>query len=304
MNVIGIYPVSSQPPHLGHYKAYEYLKRLTGNNTFVATSGLIELPQAPLSFPEKQQIWSQHGVPIDKIVSSKNPYQASEITRRFGIDRTSVIFAMTQTEANNLLSKSNGYFVKYPGNIQSLEPIKKHSYILVVPAELLTVGGKHIDGRTIRQALSSQKLDIEKKKSFFKQIFGWYDISLFDLISKKFSEAKTVKERVNENSMLLRRQLTPFIKEVLGQLSTPQGQGTQPTTVSPLSTEPALSPSDINKQKQDATKQRDAQLKQKSVELQTAKKERDFQKQKVDQANRYTVPNLNKDIQKLKGANI
>jgi hypothetical protein len=305
MNIIGIYPVSSQPPHLGHYKAYEFLKKLTGNNTFVATSNKVELPQAPLSFPEKQQIWARHGVPIDKIVETKDPYHASEITKKFGFDRTSVIFAMSQSEAQTLLQDSKGYFVKFAGDIQNLESMSKHGYILVIPDAIFTISGKSINGQTIRQALSSTALDIEKKKSFFKQVFGWYDISLFDLVSKRFSEASTVRERVDEaNMMVLRRTLTPFIKEILGQMTTAQGQGTQPAAVSPLSTDTALTPAEIQKQKQDAQKQRDAQLKQKEVELKTAKKERDFQKQKVDQVNRFTVPNITKDIQKLKGAKI
>ena len=43
--------------------------------------------------------------------------------------------------------------------------------------------------------------------------------------------------------------------------------------------------------------QKQQNLKQKKQELETAKKEMSFQKQKVDQAKRFTVPNLTKQIQ-------
>ena len=46
--------------------------------------------------------------------------------------------------------------------------------------------------------------------------------------------------------------------------------------------------------------QRTAEIKAKTQELQTAKKEMDFQKQKVDQTKRFDVPNLQKSIQQLK----
>jgi len=296
MNKIGIYPGNFQPPLLSNFKAYQSLKKVTGENTFITTTDLVELPKYPLNFQDKQQIWTRHGVSIDKIIKSNQPYQAGEVLKKFGTDRTIIIFAMEDDYASKFLRIQTGYYLPYNGNQNKLEPMDKHAYILIIPPT------KSKTGDIIRRVFSSNTLAEEQKKIFFQQIFGWYDISLYELISKKFAEASTVKERVsvNENLEILRRTLKPFIKEVLGQLSTPQGQGTQSADV--LSTEPAMTPAEIQKQKQDAQKQRDAQLKQKSVELQTAKTKRDFQKKEIDQANRYTVPNLNKDIQKLKGA--
>jgi hypothetical protein len=193
-----------------------------------------------------------------------------------------------------------------------MEPMNSKAYILVVPDEVLYVN-KQITSDTVRKAFGSKSLSEEKKKSFFKQLFGWYDISLFDLIKKKFAEADTVKERMNEEHRfltekdllyfgefaVLRRSLKPFIKEVFSEMTTPQGEN--PTN---LSTEPALTPGEIAKQKRDAEHQRQQSLKQKEAELQTAKKEKEFQKQKVGQIDKFTIPNTNKDIQKLKGAKI
>jgi len=50
--------------------------------------------------------------------------------------------------------------------------------------------------------------------------------------------------------------------------------------------------------------QRQQQVKTKELELNTAKKETTFQRQKIDQEKRVTIPTLTKDLQKLKGAKI
>jgi len=49
---------------------------------------------------------------------------------------------------------------------------------------------------------------------------------------------------------------------------------------------------------------RQKQIKQKQVELDAKKKEVDFNKKKLDMQKRFDIPNMTKNIQKLKGANI
>lgn len=300
MNIIGIYPGAFQPPTAGNYKAYEMLKKHTGENTFVTTDDVVNLPNAPLTFQDKQQIWTRHGVPIDKIVMSKDPTKAGEVLQKFGTDRTVVIFAMPKKDAILALRDPSGRFVPFQGLASQMEPMNSKAYIFTIPDEVLYVN-KQITSDTVRKAFGSKSLSEEKKKSFFKQMFGWYDISLFDLIKKKFAEAGTVKERMNESVGLpiVRRTLKAFVKEILDELVNPQGENP-----SMLSTEPALTPSEIEKQKRDAKQQRLQYLKQKEEELKTAKKEKEFQKQKVGQIDKYTIPNTTKDIQKLKGAKI
>lgn len=279
MNIIGIYPVSAQPPHYGHYRAYEFLKKITGKNTFVATSDDVELPKAPLNFQDKQQIWARHGVPIDKVVKTKNPQKALEITQKFGTDRTVAIFAMSQKDSETSIKNSNGYFLKFRGMAGNLQPLNKNAYILTIPNELLYLN-KSLSSVTFRQAFGSERLSIEQKKSFFKQVFGWYDISLFELISKKFAEAHTVKERVNEvNLSVFRRTLRPFIKEILGQLTSPQGSDETNSSALPDD----LSPADAAKAtrlKKDAESKK---LKEKQKELDYLKKKDDIDKKMAKQ---------------------
>ena len=66
----------------------------------------------------------------------------------------------------------------------------------------------------------------------------------------------------------------------------------------------SLSPAEQAKLNREKEIQRRDLLKQKEKELDVTKREQDFQKQKVDQSKRFAVPNLTKDIQRLKGAKI
>lgn len=287
MNIIGIYPGSFQPPHAGHFKAYELLKKITGGNTFVTTSDNVELPQSPLTFQDKQQIWTRHGVPIDKVVLTKEPQKAAEVTKKFGTDRTIVLFVMTRKDAETAFSSGNGYYLPFKG-IDSLKiPMNKNAYILIVGDSIINPH-PNVNADMIRKAFGSGTLPEEKKKSFFKQIFGWYDISLFDLIKKKFAEAGTVQERMNESVglCLVRRTLKTFVKEVLDELVTPQAvQQNIATDVDQQAA--ALSPADAAKQarlKKDlATKKlKDLQM---QLDLRKKKKENDRKQGDLDTKN-------------------
>lgn len=298
MNIIGIYPGSFQLPHRGNYAAYEFLKKVTGTNTFVTTTDVVDLPASPLNFLDKQQIWTRHGVPIDKVVKVKDPHKAVEITQKFGADRTAAVFAMPKAEAMKYLQSTSGYFLPFRGLAQTTQPLNKHAYILTIPDEILAVRGADPD--TLKRAFSSKKLTDNQKKSLFKQVFGWYDISLFELISKKFAEAQTVKERVNETTVF-RRFLKPFIREVLAQLSQPQGDQ---STTSMDQTDPQ-SAAEKAKEKRDQQTQITLKAKAKDAELKTLKNQQKYFKGNVDKLTRFDIPQANKELQALKaGKNI
>lgn len=62
-----------------------------------------------------------------------------------------------------------------------------------------------------------------------------------------------------------------------------------------------MTPLEKAKVDRETEKQRRDALKQGEAELKTAKKERDFQQEKVKQASRFKIPTLQKQIQSLKG---
>lgn len=200
--IVGIYPGRFQPCGRHHAQTFKWLQKKFGKNTFVATSNKVQLPKSPLNFKEKQMVWKKHGVPSNKVVQVKNPYLAEEVLKKFDPETTAVVFIFGAKDAGRLSGgkKAGGgakYFQPLKGNEKDIKGYKEHGYFLVAPHISIKVGGKEISGTMMRTALGSTKIDNKKKKVLFKEIFGWYDDKLFNLLTKKFE--KSVKENIDEN---------------------------------------------------------------------------------------------------------
>jgi len=207
-SVIGIYPGRFHPPHRGHLNAYNVLKLITGNDTYVSTSGKVELPDSPLTFGEKQQIWVRHGIAPDHIVQTKSPYKSLEITQKYDPDKTSVIFALGQKDAERLRVDQGGYFKSFNGNTSQLDPLSKSGYVLIIPEIETMVDGKTLSGTAVRQMLGSDKYTDDQKEKFFRYIFGWYDIALFKDLTQKFKYNK-----MNESIVSKLKRIVDLLKE-------------------------------------------------------------------------------------------
>ncbi len=207
-SVIGIYPGRFHPPHRGHLNAYNVLKLITGNDTYVSTSGKVELPDSPLTFGEKQQIWVRHGIAPDHIVQTKSPYKSLEITQKYDPDKTSVIFALGQKDAERLRVDQGGYFKSFNGNTSQLDPLSKSGYVLIIPEIETMVDGKTLSGTAVRQMLGSDKYTDEQKEKFFRYIFGWYDIALYQDLTQKFKYNK-----MNESIVSKLKRIVDLLKE-------------------------------------------------------------------------------------------
>lgn len=68
--------------------------------------------------------------------------------------------------------------------------------------------------------------------------------------------------------------------------------------------EDAMTSAEKAKMERDTEHERQVNIKQKQGELDAKKKEMEFNKKKLDQQRRFDVPNVAKDLQKLKGAQI
>lgn len=282
--MIGILPGRFQPPHKGHLQAYGVVKQVVGpNNAYIATSAKTDNQKSPLNFQEKQQIWTKHGVPIDKIVKVVNPYKSEEITHKFDPKTTTAIFFLSEKDAQRIpYTKKDGspsYFQPYKGNENNLKPIEQNSYIYVVPT--FSVNGKNISGTIIRQGLGSAKYTEEQKKKFFQWVFGWFDIALFDLLSRKFTESETNQSSDIKES---REKLKTFMREIITEFvfSKPDGEEDIPPADSTdkekgTETDPKMDRErkELTKQKLEAAKKkREFQLKQKKYREMGAKQDR------------------------------
>jgi len=190
--VIAIYPGRFQPMGRHHYATYKALADQFGaENTFIATSNKMG-PKSPLDFEEKKKIMVAHGVPADKIVMTRNPYQAVEITKDFDPDATSVVFAVGGKDMRESPRFANldgftkkgtpAYYKKYrPG--EELIGLDKHGYIAVAPhVEIDVPGFGEMSGTTLRQALKGATPED------FEAIMGFYNQEIYDILQGKLEE--------------------------------------------------------------------------------------------------------------------
>ena len=194
--VIAIYPGRFQPMGRHHYATYKALADQFGaENTFIATSNKMG-PKSPLDFEEKKKIMVAHGVPADKIVMTRNPYQALEITKDFDPDATSVVFAVGGKDMRESPRFANldgftkkgtpAYYKTYkPG--EELVGLGKHGYITVAPhVEIDVPGFGEMSGTTLRQALKGATPED------FETIMGFYNQEIYDILQGKLEEMSSM----------------------------------------------------------------------------------------------------------------
>jgi len=190
--VIAIYPGRFQPMGRHHYATYKALADQFGaENTFIVTSNKMG-PKSPLDFEEKKKIMVAHGVPADKIVMSRNPYQAVELTQNFDPDTTAVVFAVGGKDMRDSPRFANldgmtkkgtpAYYKTYrPG--EELVGLDKHGYIAVAPhVEIDVPGFGEMSGTTLRKALKGAS------QEDFETIMGFYNQEIYDILQGKLEE--------------------------------------------------------------------------------------------------------------------
>ncbi len=190
--VIAIYPGRFQPMGRHHYATYKALAEQYGaENTFVVTSNKTG-PKSPLDFEEKKKIMVAHGIPADKIVMTRKPYVAEEVTQNFDPDATAVVFAVGGKDMRDSPRFANldgftkkgtpAYYKTYkPG--EELVGLGKHGYIAVAPhVEIDVPGFGEMSGTTLRKALKGATPED------FQSIMGFYNQEIYDILQGKLEE--------------------------------------------------------------------------------------------------------------------
>lgn len=194
-NLLVLYPGRFHPFHKGHYQVYQYLVRKFGrNNVYIVTSDKVDPPKSPFSFSEKKIIMTHVGVDPQHIVQVKNPYRAEELVSKFDPSNTVLAFAVSEKDMQSdprfqFKPKKDGspsYFQPYK-DANSAETMDKHGYITVVPTFDFSVLDKPARSATqIRAQFASS--DADTQKAMIADLFGSYDKTIHDIMSKKITE--------------------------------------------------------------------------------------------------------------------
>jgi len=216
-----IYPGRFHPFHKGHKGVYNYLSsKYGGNDVYITTTDVVELPKSPFSFDEKVKMMTLTGVPVNKIIKVKNNYNLQNLVGQIPIDinRDSIIFVvsekdMTEDPRFSRFTKKDGspaYLQPIPKNLDKLQPAITHGYIDTVPTTDFTVLGK--PARSASELRSQYTiLNPQQRKSFIKDLFGKYDDSVYNIMNNKLGG--TVTELTEKQKSVIKKLIVGMMKE-------------------------------------------------------------------------------------------
>ena len=174
-----IYPGRFQPMGPHHAETYKQIAAEHGpENTYVATSDKVDGEKSPFNFEEKREIMVRHGIPADKIIQVKNPYNVLELLNQYepGEVEVSYFVGAKDMDEDPRFQKTGG--------------VSREGYdwkIDVAPHVDIDIEGfGEMSGTSLRQAL--QRSDEET----FEKIMGWFDPGVYNMILAKLNELEEV----------------------------------------------------------------------------------------------------------------
>jgi hypothetical protein len=219
--VFVIYPGRFHPFHAGHKSVYNYLStKFGGNDVYITTTGVTELPKSPFTFDEKKQMMITTGIPANKILNVKNNYNLQSVSNQIpiNIERDSIIFAVSQKDMaedprfKSFVKKdgSPSYLQPMPKNESKLEPAIKHGYLITVPTTDFTVLGS--PARSASQLRSQYStLNPEQQKAFIMDLFGSYSPKIHNILNNKLGN--TSGKLTEKQKKLLKKLIVGILKE-------------------------------------------------------------------------------------------
>jgi len=193
-NVIVVYSGRFQPFHKGHFATYKQLVSKFGkNDVYIATSNKTDSQKSPFDFREKKTIMTKmFGIPSNKIVQVKNPYQPTEIVSSYDAAKTGLIVVVGEKDEQRL---GGNYFTPYKGKVE-MGYLDK-GYVYASPSQ-----SNPISGTDVRNWLGNGT-DEEKKEGFLKA-YPKFDATVFKFITLKLRKlSEDINLDVNVGDTLL-----------------------------------------------------------------------------------------------------
>jgi hypothetical protein len=235
MNTVVIYPGRFHPFHRGHKASYnELIKQFGAGNVYVVSSDLTAPLTSPFSFDDKRKMMAKLGIPSDKIVQVKNPYQAHEVTRSIpDPENTVLIFAVSEKDMTGdgsrfkFGTKKDGtpsYMQPLPDNLKQAQPMTRHSYVAVTPTVNFKVRGKDANSASEirKEYIAGNSAD---RDSIIVDLYGEAYPEIRDLFDRKLGVSEQTQALIKEaRSTALtesnRNRLTAILESIRAQEST------------------------------------------------------------------------------------
>lgn len=199
--LVVIYPGRFHPFHKGHASVYKTLVQQYGAtaDVYIATSGKQEPGKSPFSFEEKLKMITTTGVDPNVVVKTKSPYQAEEITNKYDLNNTVVLYAVSEkdmaeeprfnfpTKGPNLKKDLQPAHMQKWNGWDNAKSLADHSYVTTVPTITFNVMGEPARSATeIRQLFPN--LNIDQQKTFINDLFGHYSDDVLNIMRNKLGE--------------------------------------------------------------------------------------------------------------------
>jgi hypothetical protein len=226
MIVIGILVDTLQPPHLGIKQAYDSIVRDRGSQySYVVVtdkknsfdSSVIE----PLNAADKKQILIKHGVPSDKIINGKTPFDTDEIENVYDPADTAVIFYFFSNKShlgfqNDRILPWHEMSVNGSSTFKNeIKPMSDAFYYKVLSNDIGKVRGVNLNNtKLFVEELGDPNNSDDNKKTFFALAFGWYDSGFFNLLKERFRNS--YEKFVSRYSTAINK---PSMEESIAELS-------------------------------------------------------------------------------------
>ena len=193
MDTVVIYPGRFHPFHKGHKSVYDTLvKRFGQNRVFIATSAKVDPPKSPFTFEEKRAMIALTGVDPSRVIQTKSPYQATEITDNYDPQNTIALFAvsdkdMAEDPRFSFKPRKDGNPSYYQPAQKDMKSLDTHGYIITVPTLSFNVLGKPMRSASEFRA-NFAKADSETQKAMVTDLFGKYDSKIHNIMAQKINE--------------------------------------------------------------------------------------------------------------------
>ena len=153
-----------------------------------------------MNFKEKVRHMTKMGVPSSKIIEEKTPYVAKNLQKKFNKDTTAFVYVFGAKDAGRL-GGGGKYFQDYKKSKGDIKGFEENGYYLVAPHVSISVGGKEVSGTTMRELLGSSKIDDKERAKLFKQMFGYYNKGIFNMLVNKFKKLFEIAMQFKPTSM-------------------------------------------------------------------------------------------------------